>query len=53
VDSITLGILLQIILFSLRTASKLSSAIAEDNYARLVSFILIHLLYLNKLVVVE
>jgi hypothetical protein len=35
---------LRIILFGLRTANKLFGAVAGDNCARLVSFILIHLL---------
>jgi hypothetical protein len=38
---------LQIILFGLRTTNKLSGTIARDSCARLVSFILIHLLYVK------
>jgi hypothetical protein len=39
---------LRIIMFGLRTHNKLSGAIVGDNCARLVSFILIHLLYLKQ-----
>jgi hypothetical protein len=39
------SVYLWINLFGLRTANKLSGAIVGDNCARLVSFILIHLLY--------
>jgi hypothetical protein len=39
----------RIILFSLRTANKLSGAVAGDSCARIVFFILIYLLYLQKI----
>jgi hypothetical protein len=39
------SVCLWINLFGLRTANKLSSAVAGDSCARLVSFILIYLLY--------